>query len=248
MLSSNAPRSIAWLNLRHSVPERQKAFVDGLTKAGYTVRAGFPGRIGARDCFVTWNRIGDGHTWAKRFEAEGNRVLVAENSTWGNGFLGRHWYCIFPDYHNAMPVKPFIVDPSRFDALNVPLAPWRPKGETLILPQRGIGPPGIAMPQEWPRSAAKRYKGRVRLHPGRDKSAKSLEEDLQSVGLAVTWGSGAAVKALMVGVRVISEMPRWIGQQDNTDQGRLEMLRCLAMYQWTLEEIAAGEPFTRLLR
>jgi hypothetical protein len=63
----------------------------------------------------------------------------------------------------------------------------------------------------------------------------------------VTWGSGAAIKALQWGIPVVSEMPDWIGEQDNTDAGRLEMFRRLAWAQWTMEEIAHGEPFARLL-
>jgi len=43
-------------------------------------------------------------------------------------------------------------------------------------------------------------------------------------------------------------MPFWIGQQDNTDAGRLSMLRILAWAQWELHELATGEPFLRLLR
>lgn len=63
----------------------------------------------------------------------------------------------------------------------------------------------------------------------------------------VTWGSGAAVKALMWGIKVESHYPEWIGQQDNTDEGRLAMFRRLAWAQWELSEIASGEAFEWLL-
>ena len=66
-------------------------------------------------------------------------------------------------------------------------------------------------------------------------------------GKVVTWGSGAAIKALQMGIRVHSDMPHWIGEQDNTTEGRLAMFRRLAWAQWTLEEIASGLPFERLL-
>lgn len=249
MLSTNRPRPVAWLNLRHTVGERQAAFIAGLTRQGYSVRQGFPGRIGPRDAFCTWNRIGDGHAWANRFEAEGRPVLVAENAAWGNDFAGRRWYGIFPDFHNMLPRAPLPVDSNRFDRIDVELAPWKADGETLILPQRGIGPPQTAMPADWTRRALKRYGGRVRAHPGRTPElAIPFSQDLQSVSQAVTWGSGAAVKALVLGVSVLSDMPRWIAEQDNTDAGRLAMFRQLAMYQWTLDEIAYGEPFARLLK
>jgi hypothetical protein len=70
---------------------------------------------------------------------------------------------------------------------------------------------------------------------------------LEGVSVAVTWGSGAAIKALMMGVSVISEMPRWIGWQDNTEAGRLGMFRALAWAQWELHEIESGEAFAHLL-
>lgn len=59
--------------------------------------------------------------------------------------------------------------------------------------------------------------------------------------------SGAALQALLWGIPVASEMPDWIGAQDNTDAGRLAMFRRLAWAQWTLEEISDGLPFRSLL-
>jgi hypothetical protein len=46
---------------------------------------------------------------------------------------------------------------------------------------------------------------------------------------------------------VISEMPNWIGYQDNTEQGRLDMFRHLACAQWELHEIESGLAFEHLL-
>ena len=51
----------------------------------------------------------------------------------------------------------------------------------------------------------------------------------------------------MWGIPALSEMPHWIGEQDNTEAGRLAMFRRLAWAQWTHEEIADGEAFARLL-
>jgi hypothetical protein len=42
-------------------------------------------------------------------------------------------------------------------------------------------------------------------------------------------------------------MPGWIAEQDNTDAGRLAMLRTLAWAQWRLSEIESGEAFERLI-
>ena len=102
------------------------------------------------------------------------------------------------------------------------------------------------MPRDWLIGAQARFPGRVRHHPGRG-VAKPLREDLEHCWRVVTWGSGAAVQALMWGIPVVSEMPDWIGAQNNTDAGRLQMFRRMAWAQWTLEEVAAGVPFERLL-
>lgn len=42
-------------------------------------------------------------------------------------------------------------------------------------------------------------------------------------------------------------MPKWCGEQDNTDEGRLSMFERLSWAQWRHEEIAAGVPFAWLL-
>jgi hypothetical protein len=55
-----------------------------------------------------------------------------------------------------------------------------------------------------------------------------LEIDLANASKVVTWGSGAAVKALIWGIRVESHMSKWAGEQDNTDAGRMAMFRRLA--------------------
>lgn len=239
-------RRVAWLNLRHNVKSRIEAFTRGLERLGYTVQPGVTTVPNVGDIFVTWNRIREGRLAAGAFESRGLPVLVAENATWGNSFMGGHWYTLASHYHNTAGCFP-VVDRHRWDNLDVDLKPWRhPDGETVILPSRGIGPPGHAMPEGWGEDARKRFGGRLRPHPGQG-TAIPLAEDLKSASRVVTWGSGAAVLALMWGVKVTSEMPHWIGEQDNTDQGRLEMFRQLAWAQWRLEEIASGEAFARLL-
>ena len=75
-----------------------------------------------------------------------------------------------------------------------------------------------------------------------------LEDDLAKASKVVTWGSGAGIKALMLGIRVESHMPNWIGEQDNTDKGRLAMFRRLAWANWRLSEIESGQAFQWLLQ
>lgn len=217
------------------------AFAEGIERLGFEVMHRMPVAPGPSDVFVTWNRIGDSDRVARLFEQAGRPVLVAENAAWGNAFAGQQWYTLALGHHNLSGRFP-IGGSERWDALGVTLAPWRISGETVILPQRGIGARPVAMPYGW----GSDLDGRVRRHPGRNK-AVPLEEDLAAAGRVITWGSGAAIKALIMGIPVESHLPNWIGEQDNTYSGRLAMFRRLAWAQWTIDEIRAGVPFRRLL-
>lgn len=239
----------AYLNLRHSVPERRAAWHSGLERNGYTVvDVEVPETLRPKndgDIFVSWNRHQGGGGAADRFTHVGCKVLITENATWGNGFVGGHWYTVARDYHNVVGMFP-VGGPERWDALDVPLGEWRTEGEVVVLASRGIGPIAHRQPFGWPEHAQRVYGGRIRRHPG-TRPALPLLDDLARAGLVVTWGSGSAVLALIAGVPVTSCMPRWIAKQDNSEAGRLAMLRTLAWAQWRIEEIAAGEPIARLL-
>lgn len=236
----------AFLNLRLTKPDRVEMFARGLRLHGYKVVMGVTYKPEAQDVLVTWNRIGSGHQAAKAFEAAGRPVLVVENATWGNGFAGQRWYHIARIRHNTAGMFQ-VGDDARWDGLDVQPKPFRAgDGETVILAQRGIGSAPTAMPRGWAQDAHKRHGGRIRQHPGKG-AGKPLESDLAEAGRVVTWGSGAAVQALLLGVPVVSEMPGWIAEQDNTESGRLAMFRRLAWSQWTHDEIASGLPFWRLL-
>jgi hypothetical protein len=235
----------AFLNLRHAVPERWAAFSRGLERLGYTVVEGVTTKPGEHDILCSWNLVQEGRIAAQAFESRGRPVLVAENSSWGNGFQGGHWYTLCRGRHNTVGTFP-VGGPERWDALNVELAPWRPGGETVIVPSRGIGPPGVAMPFRWAERALKAYGGRIRPHPGTGPCVP-LQDDLARAGRVVTWGSGAAVLALMWGIPVVSEMPGWIAKCDPTDESRLTMFRKLAWSQFRISEIGSGYAFERLL-
>jgi hypothetical protein len=232
----------AWLNLRYAITERWQAFADGLGRLGYRIEHGVTLSPKAGDLLVTWNRIGSGEQAAQVFEAAGLPVLVAENAAWGNE---GGWLSLAHGLHNTAGKFP-VGGPERWDRLGVELEPWRDGAEVVILPQRGIGSAPVAMPRGWLDEAFARTRGRIRRHPGRGDSIP-LEQDLANCRLAVTWGSGAAIKALRMGVRVQSDYPNWIGVQDNTDEGRLAMFRRLAWATWRLPEIASGEAFRWLL-
>jgi hypothetical protein len=230
----------AWLNLRHTDGDRAAAFRSGLRRLGFEVVHGLTCSPAGGDILVTWNRIGQGDTAARAFEAAGRPVLVAENATWGNEFAGDRWLTVARGAHNTAGMFP-VGDANRWDSLDIELKPWRGTGEAVVLAQRGIG--SAAMPRGWPQQ----QRGRLRPHPGQRPAARSLEDDLARAGKVITWGSGAAVKALMWGIAVESHMPNWIGEQDNTDAGRLAMFRRLAWAQHRLSEIESGEAFSRLL-
>jgi hypothetical protein len=77
----------------------------------------------------------------------------------------------------------------------------------------------------------------------------------------VIWSSGAGVQALVAGIPVIYQAPHWIceGAADDalevvernplgvTPISREAALQRMAWAQWSLAEIASGEPFRRLL-
>lgn len=232
----------AYLNLRFTVPERRAMFTEGLQRLSYTVVDGMTHAPERGDILVTWNRIHEGDTVARIFTERGNAVLVTENASWGNEFAGKQWYTLARNYHNVAGMFP-IGGPERWDSLGVELELWRSEGETVVLASRGIGPGAYRMPGNWPQQQG----GRVRAHPGRYAAATPLREDLARCGRVVTWGSGAAVLALVWGCRVESHQPQWIAEQDNTDAGRLAMFRRLAHAQATHEEIRSGDAFARLL-
>ena len=178
---------------------------------------------------------------------------------------GQQLYALALNQHNgagSWPVGP----PGRWREQGIVLKPWRMDGEhVLVLPQRGIGPAGVAMPLNWLdvvlgqlRTLTKRPV-RVRTHPGNVPTQRPLEADLAGAWAVVTWGSGAAVKALCAGIPVFGTWSNWIGAgAARPFPGDLEMplmddvsrettLDRLAWAQWTTVEILTGEPFRRLL-
>lgn len=249
----------AYVLLREQVHYRRQAFASGLSACGFQVDYTPPVRPNPEDLLVVWNRYGGGERTAQAFERAGARVLVAENGYLGKDWLGETWYAVALSQHNGAGKWPAGPD-SRWDSLGVELAPMREGGEVVLLPQRGIGPPGVAMPREWTdqtytRLRARGIKARVRAHPGQNKCVP-LEQDLERAGAVVTWGSGAALKALVMGIPVFYDFPQWIGAPAcaRFDEGmvpatdcRLAMFRRLIWAQWRLRELADGTAFRHLL-
>lgn len=251
--------------IRTNVHYRHDAFVKGLIAAGFTVSLKPTRLISRDDVLVIWNRGAQFQYDANRYQAAGARVIVAENGyTDAVDANGHQWFSMALDHHNGCG-RWFVGDTPRFPLMKQVVRPWREDGSfILVLPQRGIGAPGVAMPISWTRNIEKRLKAvtdrpiRVRPHPGLKSAAPPLAPALDGCHAVVTWASGAAIKAVMLGVPVFHELAGWIGagaarhgiaDLEKPFLGdRAPMLERLAWSQWTVDEITAGEPFRHLLK
>lgn len=266
-------KPFAYVMLRPDPVYRADAFKQGLRVAGYQI-AGAPRMQppNPNDVLVIWNRYGRFNAYAEVFERAGARVIVAEN-----GFLGRDrvdgpWYSI--TLGNPLACGRWPVDEddlarryARFDWLlyrmDVEICEWRKDGaEIIILAQRGIGPNGVRQPDGWHRRVAEQLRAaghrvRVREHPGERTPICSLEDDLRNARAVVTWASGAAFRALLLGVPVLYGCTEWVGRDAATPlevsrnlainwPERLPTFRRLAWSCWQIPEIATGIPFQRL--
>lgn len=251
--------------IRTNVHYRHEAFIRGLIAAGFSVVTRPLRKIDPDDVLVIWNRGALFQFEAQRHEAAGSRVIVAENGyTDAVDGDGHQWFSLALDHHNGRG-RWFVGDAPRFPRMGLNLRPWRAEGSfVLVLPQRGIGAPGVAMPRRWPHEIVQRLAKvtgrpvRVRPHPGTKTPISSLAAALDGCHAVVTWGSGAGVKAIMLGVPCFHELSGWIGApaarfgierlEDPFLGDRAPMLERLAWSQWTVAEIASGEPFRYLLQ
>jgi hypothetical protein len=251
----------ALLSLRHVHSARWSAFKRGLERCGFMVAIDNPFEPKEGDIFVTWNRFPNVEATCRQFEKVGGLVLVAENS-WikpvGEKRGGMVSLCA--GHHNGVGTWP-IGDSERWRSFGIELSPWRTTGEcVLVLPQRGYGEAGVAMSGSWLQQTLNRLPQftkrtiTVRPHPG---LFRPKEPDFSKVWCAVTWASGAAVKALVAGIPVFYELKNWIGAStakhglrdiENPFLGdRLPTFERLAWAQWYLDEVESGEPLARFL-
>jgi hypothetical protein len=251
----------ALLSLRHVHSTRWDAFKNGLERCGFVVEVdkSFEPRKG--DIFVTWNRFPNVEAICQQFERAGALVLVAENP-WvkPDGEKRGGMVTLCSGHHNGIGSWP-VGGAGRWESFGIELSPWRIKGErVLILPQRGYGETGVAMPGSWSQAVLGRINKHtirpitIRHHPG---LTRPKEPDFSKIWCAVTWASGAGIKALIAGIPVFYELKGWIGATaakhglrdiENPFLGdRLPMFERLAWAQWWLDEIESGEPFVRFL-
>jgi hypothetical protein len=263
------PKPCAYNRTRREICYRHDAFSAGLRAAGYDVRAGAP-QGGPDAVLLIWNRYGQYHELATQFEAAGGTVIVAENGYLGPGGIAPHAmnprtvFALGRGAHNDSTAIP-AGGPERWQFLGVDLKPWRADGgHVLVCPNRSFGTPGRIMPSAWGADICTRLRKltkrevRLRAHPGNESPKKPLAEDLLDCWAMVIWASSAGVHALVAGVPVICEGPRWICHAAASVTltaidhpplpERQRAFERMAWAQWHLSEIESGEAFDHLLR
>lgn len=254
---------------------RRQAFERGIAELGYQVQSGYPpDRAGAGDVLLIWNRYSANHDIASAFERRGGTVLVAENGYLGKGGSSpkfdvhpggpkpHHYYALSKGFHNGAGSWP-SGGPERFAALEVEVKPWRTDGDViLVCPNRSFGVGAQVMHPDWGARAAARIRRQtgipvvVRAHPGNDRPARGVEQDLPRARAVVVWSSSVAVHALLAGIPTFIEAPAQIvkgasacGPLDAPDlPDRMPHLERMAWAQWTLAELETGLPFHELRR
>lgn len=245
--------------LRSSDYYRLDVFAAGLRRHGFVVEQRFQTRPSPEDVLLLWNRTRSNEPVAAIYKQAGARILIAENGYTPPVGRGKH-YALALDHHNGAGSW-YVGDRQRHE---IPEQPWREAGEhVLVLPQRGIGELGIAMPSGWNRGVMERLERATkrpvifRPHPGHHQPQDTLPEQLAGAHCVVTWGSGAAIKALQAGIPAFHEFERWIGapgaalldgqvEHCNTPDRSLLWKR-ISWAQWELGEIGSGEAFDALL-
>lgn len=227
----------------------------GLHRLGFDV-VDLPKNIPTKDdCLVLWNRLPTHDQIAKKYESVGAKVFIAEH-----GWVGRDTYALCLNHHNGYGT--WSVGPkTRWPVFGIAEKPWRTKGEhILVVPQRGIGVPPVAMPRVWTadvlerlsqatdRPIKVRYPG-DRIHP--------IEPEFKGCHAVVTWASGGGIKAIVEGYPVFYEMPHWVGGYaaipglDNLENPYLgerdTLFHRLSWAMWKPDEIESGEPFRLLM-
>jgi hypothetical protein len=229
---------------------RKHVYSEGFRNCGFTVIEDHNHRPKADDVLLIWNRSKNREAIAKRYEAVGAKIFVTEN-----GYIGNTKALAIG--HHSGAGEWHVGDEDRWTPLGIELKPWRLDGrDILVVPQRSIGEEGVAMPRGWEDRMVKRLGEltdrpvRVRKHPGKDRTAKPIEDDFDNVWAVVTWASGGAIKAIIAGVPVFYQFDKWIGADAATSVfdiespwrgNRLPMLKRLAWAQWTWDEIRSGE-------
>ena len=249
--------------LRPEPHYRADAFAAGLQRLGYQIN--YPKTVGPDDVLVLWNRKPRTEGDIRRFHAAGARVLICENGYIGQDAKGQQLYAIALDGHNGSG-RWEVGGPERWHERGIDCKPWQAekRGHIVVFAQRGIGSKDMASPNQWDSRTA----GALRVETGREviiyshpglpachpRIADEVARQVEGAYCVVVWASARGVRALVEGVPVVYHAPHWIagkaashGVLTRRMGDRLPAFVDLAWAQWTLEEIAAGVPFTRLL-
>jgi hypothetical protein len=242
---------------------RRDAIERGLKRVGFAIDTTMAHPRQQGDWLVLWNRkAGVDDQRATLWEQRGGIVIVMEN-----GYLqkvDKTYYAVSVHGHNGSGWFPVDTGEDRFTKLGFAIMPWRSGGtETLVRTQRGVGTPLMANPPRWAEEVyekIRRTNAPVRLvqHPGNHMSRTLPLKELANAKCLVTWASSFGVLALVEGVPVFYAAPYWICEQGaqpfkyfpkpfKDDERRQTALHKMSHGQWHFEEIAAGEPFKRIL-
>lgn len=266
---------IAIVKVRKEPHYRRQAIESGLLRCGYALHTKWPHLISKKDLLVLWNRkAGAEETEAEDWEHRGGSVIVMENGYLQK--VDKTMYAISVGQHNGAGWFP-IGNEDRFSALGFEVKPWHTGGEyVLVCAQRGIGSKLMASPPGWAEKAAKKIQNthpvKVRSHPGNFVAKVPLADDLKEARSCAIWSSGAGVRALVEGVPALFDAPHWVCEYGASylfgangivgvpkatkpnleaplthDARRLVALHHMSHGQWTVNEIASGEPFARIL-
>src|SRR5262245_42882427 len=240
---------IAELRLIEGVHYRRDAWMAGFHKLGYQVC--YHARHVPRpdDVLLLWNRYRYNEQRALEYEKSGATVLITENAWLGPEEKNAHWFALAIGHHNGAGAWR-VGSPERWASMSLELKPWRRSGKhVLLLPQRGMGEDGVRQPEGWllrtkDKLISRNYDCLTHFHPG---ARPHPPIDFTDVWCAVTWASGAAIKALVEGVPVFYEFPYWVGakaakfgleEMEPWRGDRLPMFQELAWAMWRAEEIA----------
>ena len=181
----------------------------------------------------------------------------------GHNGSGR-WHVGGPERWERLGIE---IGPWRRDGAHVLVCPNRPFGPRGLAMHSRWGEECAARLRMLTRREV-----RLRPHPGnwqRDAATvrEGLMRDLDGAWACVIWASSAGLHALLAGIPVICEAPSWIARRSafeadcapdavdvaspwmrmGADATRLETFRALAWHQWTVDELAGGEPFRLLM-
>ena len=223
----------------------------GLQALGYSIVNEIPHPTPA-DVLCLWNRTIRDEELARKFEQAGATVLIFENGYLGKSYCGHRWFAISDGHHNGLGWIPELGSARRIRYMEH-LGDWQDGTEIVALPQRGIGESGVAMPRDYVFPSF----CRVRRHPG-TANCIPLEHDLANAKAVVTWGSGAAIKALSMGVPCFHAFPFWIAASASTHVSiadydnpprpdRLSAFDRIFNGMWTQSEVESGEALCHYL-